>query len=234
MSKISWTDVTWNPITGCTPISEGCANCYAQRWAKRLQQIGLGKYLNGFKPTFHPEELKKPLKWRKPRIVFVCSMGDIFHQYIDSDFVHRIFGVIRECPQHTFQVLTKRAERSAYYAEGYSYLKNVWFGVTVESDKYLRRINYLPAYNNKCKTFISFEPILGPIGDINLEGINWVIVGGETGPGARPMKIEWARQIRDMCIDQGVPFFFKSHGGTRKRPGHNVLDGKIWNQMPIT
>jgi protein gp37 len=231
MSKIQWTDVTWNPITGCTPLSDGCTNCYARLMANRLHKMGLHKYRNGFKPTFHPKVLYDPYKWKKSKKIFVCSMGDIFHYLFSDDAITRIFLTIENCPQHTFQVLTKRPERLRDFKPVLDF-ENLWFGTTVESERYLGRVNYLPVFNKKCKSFISFEPLLSEIPEIDLTGIDWVIVGGETGPGARPMKIEWARKIRDMCIEQGVPFFFKSHGGKRKKPGHDLLDGKRWNEFP--
>jgi protein gp37 len=231
VSKIEWTEKTWNPITGCKKISDGCTNCFAERMSKRLQAMGLEKYKNGFEVAWHPKVLYEPYKTRGRKRIFVCSMSDLFHDGVPRKFVERIFLVIQCSPQHTFQVLTKRPERFADYKEFFN-INNLIVGVTVENENYINRINYLPAYNTNCKTFISFEPLLGPIPNIDLTGIDWVIVGGESGPGARPIKPEWVRQIRDMCIEQKVKFFFKQWGGVNKKKNGRILDGKIWNEMP--
>jgi protein gp37 len=199
--------------------------------SKRLQAMGLEKYRNGFKPTFHPDVLYDPYKWKKPKKIFVCSMSDLFVEGISKENVVKILVVMQCNPRHTFQILTKRPEHFSDYKE-FLDLENLIVGVTVENENHINRINFLPAYNMSCKTFISFEPLLGPIPDIDLTGIDWVIVGGESGPGARPMKPEWVRQIRDMCIEQNVKFFFKQWGGVNKKKNGRILDGKIWDEMP--
>jgi len=228
MSKIEWTEKTWNPVTGCTKISEGCKNCYAERMAKRLKAMGLKKYRNGFNVTMHTESLCDPFKWKKPCMIFVCSMGDIFHQDVKNGFVLEMFNVMKDCPQHTFQILTKRPVWLWCY-DG-ELPVNVWVGVTVENQQKFNRVLLLKRAK-ATKKFVSIEPMLGPI-NINLTGIDWVILGGESGPGARPIKIEWIRPIRDQCIDKGIPFFFKQWGGINKKKSGRLLDGREWNEMP--
>jgi len=228
MSKIEWTEKTWNPVTGCTKISEGCKNCYAERMAERLKAMGLKKYRNGFDVTMHPECLNEPFKWKRPCMIFVCSMGDIFHQDVDRSFIVDIFKTIIFSPQHTFQVLTKRPF-IAWNAIA-KFPKNVWLGTTIESQKYVTRLDFLKATKSSIK-FLSIEPMLGPV-NVNLTGIDWVIVGGESGPGARPINIEWVRPIRDQCVDNGIPFFFKQWGGVNKKKSGRLLDGREWNEMP--
>ena len=237
-SKIEWTNATWNPVTGCTKVSPGCQNCYAERMAKRIQAIynkytkaGLAKYKNGFQVSLHPEELQKPLIWRKPRMIFVVSMGDLFHQKVPEDFIRQVFNVMVQAQQHTFQVLTKRAERLAELALRLPWSKNVWAGVTVENADYLWRVDYLKEVPAIVR-FLSLEPLLGPISNLNLQGINWVIVGGESGPRARVMRKEWVIEIRNQCIDQSVPFFFKQWGGVNKKKTGRFLEGRIWEEMP--
>ncbi len=224
-TKIEWTQATWNPVTGCTKISAGCAHCYAERFALRLQAAGHPRYRNGFRVTIHEDLLEAPLRWRKPRLVFVNSMSDLFHPEVPDDFIVQAFGVMLQAPQHTFQVLTKRPERLISLNPVLPWPPNVWMGVTVESADYLHRVDILRRCNARVK-FLSLEPLLGPI-RLDLQGIDWVIVGAETGPGARPMKREWAIRIRDQCLSVGVPFFFK-----RWASGSRLLDGVLWQQMP--
>ena len=229
-SGIHWTDRTWNPTTGCSKVSEGCANCYAERMAKRLQAMGCAKYRNGFKVTLHPETLEEPLHWKKPQRVFVDSMGDLFHEAVPTGFVHSAFDAIRRANRHVFQVLTKRAIRMSGFAAD-DWPVNLWAGVTVEDAQTQERVNYLRLIPAPVR-FLSLEPLLGPMGDLNLEDIHWIICGGESGPGARPMKMEWVREIRDKCIGAGVPFFFKQWGGVRRCERGRVLDGRTWDEMP--
>jgi len=234
-SLIEWTESSWNPVTGCSKISDGCLNCYAERLALRLQKMGLKKYRNGFKVTLHREALKEPLRWKTPRMIFVCSMSDLFHEEVPDSFIREIFWVMNRATQHIFQILTKRAERLAEFADKVKWSKNIWAGVTVESAKYLYRIDYLKKVPAKVK-FISMEPLLGPVPEIReyLGEIDWVIVGGESGPNARPMRPEWVRDIRDACLAKGIPFFFKQWGGINKKKTGRKLDGKEYNEMPLT
>jgi protein gp37 len=230
-STIEWTECTWNPVTGCSKISPGCKNCYAEPMATRLKAMGLGNYRNGFEVTIHDHMLVKPLQWRKPKMIFVNSMSDLFHQAVPDDFIKKVFEVPRQAKQHVYQFLTKRSQRLAELASRLPWSENVWMGVSVETEEYLFRIDHL------CQTpahvkFISFEPLLGPIQDLDLTGIDWVIVGGESGPGARPMLKEWVTDIRDRCLDSDVSFFFKQWGGTRKKLSGRELDGKTWDQFP--
>ena len=230
-SKIEWTESSWNPVTGCTKVSDGCKNCYAERMAKRLKAMGQPNYQNGFKVTCHPHTLTLPLKWKKPRTIFVNSMSDLFHEEIPLAFLDEIFFTMNEARWHTFQILTKRAEYMARIASRFNWTPNIWMGVTVESAKYIDRIDLLRSVPAAVR-FLSLEPLLGPIRDLNLEGIDWVIVGGESGPGARPMQKEWVLEIRDRCLDAGVPFFFKQWGGVQKKKAGRLLEDKIWDQMP--
>jgi len=234
-SLIEWTESSWNPITGCTKVSDGCLNCYAERLAKRLQKMGIKKYKNGFKLTLHSESLDEPLKWKGPRMVFVCSMSDLFHEDVPEEFIKEVFRVMNIARWHTFQVLTKRAERLAEFAEKVEWTSNIWAGVTVESAKYLYRIEYLKKVPATVK-FVSMEPLLGPVPQIRrylCNGVDWVIVGGESGPNARPMKPEWVRDIRDACEAESIPFFFKQWGGVNKKKTGRLLDGKEYNGMPM-
>ena len=230
-SKIEWTESTWNPVTGCTKISEGCRNCYAERMARRLQAMGHKSYRNGFKLTCHPELVDLPLRWKKPRIVFVNSMSDLFHEQIEEDFIRSIFDTMHLANHHLFQVLTKRSERLAGLAPGLNLPHNAWIGVTVESSQYKERIDHLRSTSAGIR-FLSLEPLLDDIGQLDQAGIDWVIVGGESGPGARPMNPDWARNVREQCISQGVPFFFKQWGGVNKKKAGRILDGRTWDQMP--
>jgi protein gp37 len=230
-SAIEWTESTWNPVTGCTKVSAGCANCYAERMAKRLKAMGNPNYKNGFKLTMHPELLDAPLSWRKPRVVFVNSMSDLFHEDVPAEFIQKVFGVMCRARQHTFQILTKRAERLAEMSKDLCWPSNVWMGVTVEDQSCIDRIDSLRSTDAKVK-FLSLEPLLSSLPGLNLEGIHWVIVGGESGPGARPMKKEWVVDIRERCAKAGVPFFFKQWGGVNKKKAGRELDGRTWDEMP--
>ena len=230
-SPIEWTQATWNPVTGCTKVSPGCKHCYAERLAKRLQAMGVKKYANGFKVTLHEDALEIPLRWKQPRIIFVNSMSDLFHEEVPLEFIRKVFAVMRQAHQHIFQVLTKRAERMAELAPLLEWPSNVWLGVSVENQRYTYRIDLLRQVPASVR-FLSLEPLLGPIPDLNLDGIHWVIVGGESGPGARPMKKEWVLEIRDQCIRAGVPFFFKQWGGVHKSRNGRILEGRTWDEMP--
>lgn len=230
-SKIEWTEATWNPVTGCTKISIGCQNCYAERMAKRLQAMGKPQYSCGFQVAVHPEVLGFPKRWKKPRFVFVNSMSDLFHEHVPFDFIESVFDVMSQCRGHTFQVLTKRPHIAGKYADRLAWPKNIWMGVTVEHHETAFRIDALRSLPAKTK-FISFEPLLSEIVDFSLRGIDWVIVGGESGPRSRLMKAAWVRGIRDCCTQEGVPFFFKQWGGINKKKAGRRLDGEIWDQMP--
>lgn len=230
-SKIEWTEVTWNPVTGCTKVSPGCKNCYADRMAKRLQSMGVERYSNGFDLTLQWDLIEQPLKWTTPKLVFVNSMSDLFHEDVPLEFIKKVFEVMNNCPQHNFQILTKRSKRLAEVADDLYWSDNIWMGVSVENQKYTSRIEDLlsvPAYIR----FLSVEPLIGPIESMNLQGIDWVIVGGESGPLARKMEKEWVRNIQKMCSVARVPFFFKQWGGVNKKKTGRLLDGKEWNQMP--
>ena len=230
-SKIEWTESTWNPVTGCTKISSGCLNCYAKRMALRLKAMGQKNYRNGFKVTCHRHTLDIPLQWKKPQMVFVNSMSDLFHKDVPDDFILDIFSTMRQAQQHQYQILTKRAERLAKLSPELPWQENIWMGVTVESADYKYRIDYL-RYTGASIKFLSLEPLLDDLGELNLDEINWVIVGGESGPGARPMEIGWVRNIREQCLAQDVPFFFKQWGGINKKKAGRLLDGKTWDEMP--
>ena len=230
-SKIEWTESTWNPCTGCSKISSGCRNCYAERMALRLQAAGSPNYINGFRVTLHEHALKLPLRWRQPRTIFVNSMSDLFHKDVPLEFIVKVFDVMHQASHHRFQVLTKRSSRLAQISLTLHWPDNVWMGVTVENADYIDRIEDLRQTSAAVK-FISFEPLLGPIPDIDLSGINWVIVGGESGPNARPMKSEWAVDIRNQCLDADIPFFFKQWGGVNKKLAGRTLQGRTWSQMP--
>jgi len=232
-SSIEWTDTTWNPLTGCTKISPGCKHCYAERMARRLKAMGQPNYANGFQLTLHEDMLGQPLTWRKPRTVFVNSMSDLFHKDVPTEFILRVFAVMRTASQHRFQVLTKRAERVAKLSAEIDWPPNVWMGVSVESAAYTFRIDHL-RHTGAAVKFLSVEPLLGPIPDLDLTGIDWVIVGGESGPGARPMAEAWVTDIRDQCVEAGVSFFFKQWGGVVKSKTGRELDGKTWDEMPVS
>ena len=230
-SSIEWTESTWNPITGCTKTSPGCANCYAERMARRLKAMGNPNYANGFELTLHEHVLLLPLSWRKPQMIFVNSMSDLFHEDVPYAFIDSVFDVMRRASWHRFQVLTKRAERLSELARDIDWPPNVWMGVSVETARYASRIEQLRGTPARVK-FVSFEPLLGPIPRCDLRGIDWGIVGGESGPRARPMKEDWVLQIRDQCLRLGVPFFFKQWGGVRKKEAGRQLRGRTWDEMP--
>lgn len=252
-SAIEWTDSTWNPIVGCTKVSAGCKHCYAERMAKRLAAIARAAEAQGRNPgrtanyskvinargrwkrnVFLDESaVEDPLGWKNPRVVFVNSMSDLFHDQVPTQFIERIFSVMNACPRHTFQVLTKRPERAAKLARALRWSDNIWMGTSVESQRVIGRVRDLQRIKAHIR-FLSVEPLLGPIARLPLAGIHWVIVGGESGPGARPIQIDWVRQIRERCLSRGVPFFFKQWGGVQKSKTGRVLDGRTWNQMPAS
>jgi protein gp37 len=232
-SKIEWTESTWNPVTGCTKISAGCRNCYAERMALRLKAAGSPNYARGFRVTLHEHALEIPLRWKRPRAIFVNSMSDLFHKDVPFDFISKIFDVMNRASQHRFQILTKRSERLLELSARLTWPENVWMGVTVENNECAFRIDHLRQTDAAIK-FISLEPLLGPISRINIEGIDWVIVGGESGPKARPMKPEWATNIRDQSLAAGIPFFFKQWGGVNKKKAGRTLDGRTWDDIPLS
>lgn len=243
---IEWTDETWNPTTGCDQVSPGCDNCYALTLAKRLKAMGQPRYQNdgdprtsgpGFGLTLHPDKLGEPLRWRKPRRVFVNSMSDLFHPDVPADFICDVFDVMRQTPRHTYQVLTKRPQRmtglvSAIYAGWDEVLLNVWLGTSIENDRYTFRANHL-RQTPAAVRFLSLEPLLGPLPSLNLDGIDWVIVGGESGAKARPMQADWVRDVRDQCQETGTAFFFKQWGGRTPKAGGAELDGRLWQEFPV-
>lgn len=230
-SAIEWTESTWNPLTGCTKISPGCKNCYAERMAHRLRAMGQRNYANGFALTLHESALELPLRWRTPQTIFVNSMSDMFHKNVPREFILRAFHVMQRAHWHNFQVLTKRAARLSEVDSELPWAPNIWMGVSVETEAYAYRIDYLRRTQARTK-FLSLEPLLGPLETLNLHGIDWVIVGGESGPGARTMKPEWVTSIRDQCLAANVPFFFKQWGGVHKRRAGRILEGRTWDQMP--
>ena len=232
-SHIEWTESTWNPVTGCTKISPGCKHCYAERMAKRLKAMGQSNYLNGFEVTLQERALEIPLKWKKSQVIFVNSMSDLFHNKVPADFILRVFNVMNRADWHCFQVLTKRPERLLVLNDQLPWQSNIWMGVSVENEDYTWRIELLRNTSARIK-FLSLEPLLGPLPDLDLEGIDWVIVGGESGPGARPMKASWVRNIRAQCCKADVPFFFKQWGGVWKKKSGRLLDGRTWDEMPVS
>ncbi len=231
-STIEWTEATWNPVTGCNKLSPGCKNCYAERMAKRLKAMGQRNYRNGFKLTLQPHMLELPLRWKKPQTIFVNSMSDLFHKDVPLDYIQQVFDVMSRAHWHRFQVLTKRADRLEELSPYLNWAPNIWMGVSVESEKYVDRIDYLRRTGAKTK-FLSLEPLLGPLNDLDLSGIDWAIVGGESGFGARPMLVDWVTSIRDQCLDAGVAFFFKQWGGVQKKRNGRTLDNRTWDDMPI-
>lgn len=240
-SKIEWTQATWNPVTGCDRMSAGCDNCYALTLANRLKAMGAAKYQldgnpvtsgPGFAVTTHPSALKQPLKWRSPRLVFVNSMSDLFHAKVPKAFVREVFAVIAKTPQHTYQLLTKRSTRALRMADELEWPPNLWLGVSVEDEFALGRVDHLRATPAAVK-FLSCEPLIGPLPGLTLEGIDWVIVGGESGPHHRPMDGKWAIDIRDACEAAAVPFFFKQWGGRTSKANGRRLDGRLWDEMPV-
>ena len=232
-TKIEWTDSTWNPTTGCTKISSGCAHCYAEKMANRLKAMKVLKYKNGFSLTLHPDTINEPYFWKKPRMVFVNSMSDLFHENISFAYIKKIFKVMNENPQHVFQVLTKRGDILEKYHSKLTWTPNIWMGVTVESKDYINRIKQLIKTNAAVK-FLSCEPLLSSLERLPLSKIDWVIVGGESGPGARLMKKEWFENIHQQCIIAKVPFFFKQWGGVNKKASGRFLNGKTYSEMPKT
>jgi protein gp37 len=230
-SSIEWTGSTWNPLTGCTKISPGCKHCYAERMSVRLQAMGQANYRNGFEVTLHDEALAIPLSWKKPQTVFVNSMSDLFHKDVPTDFILRVFEVMGKAPWHTFQVLTKRSHRLRELSPQLPWLPHIWMGVSVENRDYAFRIEDLRQTGAKVK-FISFEPLLGTLPGLHLQGLDWVIVGGESGPGARQMDPAWVTDIRDQCQTERVPFFFKQWGGFNRKKTGRKLDGRTWDELP--
>ena len=230
-SGIEWTDATWNPVTGCTKVSPGCKNCYAERLAARLHAMGNPRYRNGFAVTLHPDQLTLPLRWRRPKRVFVNSMSDLFHEAVPDEYLRRVFDMMAEADWHTFQILTKRSDRLAVLAPDLPWPPNVWQGVSVENARYTSRIADLQMVPAAVR-FLSVEPLLGAIPNLPLDGIHWVTFGGESGGGRRPMEAAWARDIRHQCADAGVAFFFKQWGGRTPQAGGRLLDGRTWDETP--
>jgi protein gp37 len=230
-SSIEWTEATWNPLTGCTKISPGCKHCYAERLSKRLYAMGNANYANGFELTMHEHMLEVPLHWKKPQTIFVNSMSDLFHKDVPLEFIQRVFDVMQRAHWHRFQVLTKRAERVAELSPFLTWEPNIWMGVSVETQRYAYRIDHLRKTGAQIK-FLSLEPLIGPLRNLDLSGIDWAIVGGESGPGARPMNPVWVTDIRDQCKQAGVAFFFKQWGGVQKKRAGRELEGRTWDEMP--
>ncbi len=232
-SSIEWTEMTWNPTTGCTKISAGCKFCYAEIMSKRLKAMRIPKYKDGFKIRTHEDQLGIPYAWKRSKVVFVNSMSDLFHDDIPLDFIKKVFKVMNENPQHVFQVLTKRAERLLQVHKELKWTHNIWMGVSIEDERVIKRINYLKKTNAKVK-FLSCEPLIGPLSKMNLKKIDWVIVGGESGHNPRPMKEEWVLEIQEQCEKQGIAFFFKQWGGRNKKARGRLLNGKTYDEMPET
>lgn len=230
-SDIEWTEATWNPVTGCSKVSAGCKHCYAERLAVRLHAMGNPRYRNGFDVTLHRDLIDLPKRWREPRRVFVNSMSDLFHERVPLEFIDSVFATMKGCPQHTFQILTKRSLRLRDLAREIEWPPNVWMGVSVEDGRVIHRIDDLRAVPAAVR-FLSCEPLIGPLNDLPLAGIQWVIVGGESGPNARPMRIEWVRSIHRQCRKARVPFFFKQWGGVRKDLTGRLLNGRTYDEMP--
>lgn len=230
-SDIEWTQATWNPVTGCTKVSAGCKHCYAELMSRRLRAMGQENYRNGFELTLQSHMLERPLEWKKPQTIFVNSMSDLLHEEVPLSYVQRVFDVMRRAHWHRFQVLTKRAKRLAEVDPELEWQPNIWMGVSVENGRYRSRIDHLRRTRAAVK-FLSLEPLLGPLPDLDLQGIGWVIVGGESGPGARPVDEEWVVDLRDQCVAAGVPFFFKQWGGPRKKQAGRLLRGRTWDEMP--
>lgn len=231
-SSIEWTQSTWNPVTGCTKISPGCKHCYAERMAKRLQAMGQPNYARGFNVTVHEHALSLPLTWRKPQAILVNSMSDLFHERVPTDFIHRVFGVMHEANWHRFQILTKRSGRLLELSSQLTWKPHIWMGVSIENQDHQYRVDDLRQTGALVK-FLSLEPLLGPLSGLDLEGIDWVIVGGESGPKARPMDSSWVIDIRNQCQESHVPFFFKQWGGPNKKKTGRRLEGRTWDDMPV-
>lgn len=230
-SHIEWTEMTWNPVTGCTKISQGCKHCYAERMARRLEAMGNDRYRNGFRLTLHEDLIELPKKWKQSRVVFVNSMSDLFHIDVPLEFIQQIFATMEACPQHTFQVLTKRSDRVRDLADQLPWPQNVWMGVSVEDQRVIDRVDDLTRVPAAIR-FLSLEPLIGPLENLPLDGIHWAIVGGESGPGARPMRKEWVESIQHQCEASGTAFFFKQWGGTRKDLTGRELNGRTYDAMP--
>lgn len=230
-SSIEWTTGTWNPVTGCSRISDGCQHCYAERLAKRLCGMGNHRYKNGFRVTLHPQSLDEPLQWTKPQMIFVCSMGDLFHEDVPDDYILRVFDVMNKARHHIFQVLTKRSDRLSRISNHVAWGEHIWAGITVESDKYVQRIRDLQSVPADVR-FLSLEPLLSAIPALPLGGVRWVIVGGESGVGARILKEEWVTDIKSQCVATNTAFFFKQWGGYNRKKTGRLLEGKTWDQMP--
>jgi protein gp37 len=231
LSAIEWTETTWNPVTGCSKVSPGCLNCYAERMAKRLAAMGQERYKNGFKVTLHREAIDEPYSWKRPRIVFVNSMSDLFHEKVSFEFIRDVFKAMNENKRHTFQILTKRSSRLVELAPLLKWSENIWMGVTVENNDYVSRVDDLRKVDCAVR-FLSLEPLLGPEPDLDFEGIDWVIVGGESGPGARPIEESWVLDIKKGCQKKSIPFFFKQWGGVNKKKAGRLLQGKTWDNYP--
>lgn len=231
LSKIEWTEASWNPVTGCDKISAGCKNCYAERMAMRLKAMGNPNYADGFKVTLQPQMLDVPQRWSTSKTIFVNSMSDLFHEDVPLDYIKKVFEVMRLCPHHTFQVLTKRSDRMCELAPQLRWAHNIWMGVSVENIDCTFRIDHLRNVSAAVR-FLSCEPLLGPLDNLNLDNITWVIAGGESGPKARPMEKTWASSLRDQCVARDIPFFFKQWGGVNRKKTGRVLEGKIWDEMP--
>ncbi|RYG52079.1 MAG: phage Gp37/Gp68 family protein [Chitinophagaceae bacterium] len=230
-SSIEWTEMTWNPTTGCNKVSAGCKHCYAEVMARRLKAMGVEKYRDGFELRLHPDALTIPYTWKSPKVVFVNSMSDLFHKDVPLAFIQQVFAVMNDNPQHVFQVLTKRSDLLQKYSKQLKWGHNIWMGVSVENEKVMHRIDDLRVSDSRVK-FLSCEPLIGPLPNMNLSGIDWVIVGGESGQKPRPMKEEWALEILDQCKAVDVKFFFKQWGGTNKKKSGRVLRDRTWDEMP--
>lgn len=230
-SAIEWTEATWNPVTGCHQVSPGCAHCYAKTFAERWRGVPGHPYEHGFDLQMWPHRLEQPLKWTRPRMIFVNSMSDLFHEGIPTDYIEQVFDVMGRAEHHTFQILTKRHERLAELASTLAWHPNVWIGVSIENRRFVHRADYLREVDAAVR-FISAEPLLGPLETLDLTGIDWLIAGGESGPKHRPVKIEWLRDLRDRCAEHGVAYFFKQWGGHRPKSGGRLLDGQAWSEMP--
>lgn len=231
-TTIEWTEATWNPVTGCTKLSPGCDHCYAERLAGRLKLMGQPNYVNGFDLTLQPQALSIPERWKTSQVVFVNSMSDLFHQGVPLDYIQQVFEVMNRANHHIYQILTKRSKRLSQLSSFLNWASHIWMGVSVESQNYTFRIDHLRETGAQIK-FLSLEPLLGPLPKLNLEGMDWVIVGGESGPGARVMCKEWVLEIRDQCMEANVPFFFKQWGGTNKKKNGRILDNRTWDEMPV-
>ena len=230
-SHIEWTDATWNPVTGCPKISPGCKHCYAERLAHRLQAMGQRNYRNGFEVTLQPQMLELPLRWKTPKRIFVNSMSDLFHEDIPTSYIKKVFAIMGRARWHQYQLLTKRSEHLLALNRDLQWAPHIWVGVSVENEDYVHRIDHLRGTGAHVK-FLSLEPLLGPLANLNLRGIDWAIVGGESGPGARHVDPAWATDIRDQCLKAGVPFFFKQWGGVHKKKAGRTLEGRTWDEMP--